>query len=49
MTLLLEEGLPAPPFEEPTLLEGPLLPPRMGALLLFVVGAGAIVMYVDLV
>jgi hypothetical protein len=42
LRILLDAGLPAPPFEGPTLLDGPLLPPRVGALLLFVVGAGAI-------
>jgi hypothetical protein len=35
--------MPAPPLEVLTLLVGPDLPPRVGALLLFVVGAGAIV------
>jgi hypothetical protein len=35
--------MPAPPLEVLTDLLGPDLPPRVGALLLFVVGAGAIV------
>lgn len=45
MLILLAAGLPEPPFEAATLLVGPLLPPLVGALLLLVVGAGAMVLF----